>query len=253
MNESVILCEGYHDRAFWAGWFVYLGCIDLGRPTSNKNETPSRQSWRDRLRRGEYGFYSKSGKLLRIYPCLGKDRIIPAAELQLKNRKLNPIARLVLNVDADLPVDAASSQRPTLSYQAVEGLMRKFGEPKTNEHGEFLLDDDATVISVVRWEASDQDLCGIPIQQTLERLVCASLIAAHPQRGPAVQSWLDSRPDGSQAGPKEFGWSHMAGWYAEFGCEAFYRQVWADTRVAAELKSRLVECGAWRIAEALAE
>jgi len=45
----------------------------------------------------------------------------------------------------------------------------------------------------------------------------------------------------------------MAGWYAEQGCEAFYRVVWTDANVVSELESRLRQCGAWRIAEALAE
>lgn len=28
MSESVIYCEGYHDRAFWMGWLGHLGCVD---------------------------------------------------------------------------------------------------------------------------------------------------------------------------------------------------------------------------------
>lgn len=30
--ETVILCEGYHDRAFWSGWLLHLGCTDPGLP-----------------------------------------------------------------------------------------------------------------------------------------------------------------------------------------------------------------------------
>lgn len=30
MTESCIVCEGYHDRAFWAGLLLHLGCIDPG-------------------------------------------------------------------------------------------------------------------------------------------------------------------------------------------------------------------------------
>lgn len=92
-----------------------------------------------------------------------------------------------------------------------------------------------------------------PVQQTLERLVCAAVTAAHPDRGPAVQAWLDSRPDASEAGPKEFGWSHMAGWYADAACEGFYRILWSDRQVVAELRSRLEHSGGWQIAEVLAE
>jgi hypothetical protein len=45
----------------------------------------------------------------------------------------------------------------------------------------------------------------------------------------------------------------MAGWYAEHGCEAFYRLLWGDAAIAGELQSRLQACGAWRVGEALAE
>src|SRR5436309_2878174 len=109
MSHSVILCEGYHDRAFWAGWLKYLHCIDSG----------------------------------------------------------------------------------------------------------------ATKVALVRWEASDPDGPGLPQQQTLERLVCAALIAAYPTRAKSVQDWLDSRPQPPGTHPKEHAWSHMAGWYADQGCEAF--------------------------------
>jgi hypothetical protein len=30
VSENRILCEGYHDRAFWAGWLLRLGCVDPG-------------------------------------------------------------------------------------------------------------------------------------------------------------------------------------------------------------------------------
>lgn len=30
MSESVILCEGFHDRAFWDGWLTHLGCNSDG-------------------------------------------------------------------------------------------------------------------------------------------------------------------------------------------------------------------------------
>ena len=61
------------------------------------------------------------------------------------------------------------------------------------------------------------------------------------------------RREAPQAGPKEFGWSFMAGWYAERGCEGFYRTIWEDPAVANELEDRLRKAGAWRVAEALTQ
>jgi hypothetical protein len=68
-----------------------------------------------------------------------------------------------------------------------------------------------------------------------------------------VDQWLKSRPNPPPPDPKELAWSHMAGWHAEHGCEPFYKLLWQDAAVATQLESRLRECGAWRIAEALAE
>jgi hypothetical protein len=44
----------------------------------------------------------------------------------------------------------------------------------------------------------------------------------------------------------------MAGWYADHGCEAFYRVLWSDPNVVGELEKRLRASGPWRIAEELA-
>jgi len=238
MSESVILCEGYHDRAFWTGWLEHLGCENLAIRVLDP--------WNNLVRGGDFAFRSKSGAFLRIVPCRGKDNILPTAHLRLRRRNDKRLVRLVLSMDSDASAQGPGCGRPALTTQAVETLMRHFGEPHTNEQGEFVLDDGATLISLIRWETSDANTAALPSQQTLERLACAAVVAAYPDRGPVVQQWLESRGDGPA-------WSYMAGWYAEFGCEGFYRKLWDDEQVAAELKSRLIQCGAWRVAETLAE
>jgi hypothetical protein len=119
-----------------------------------------------------------------------------------------------------------------------------------------LVDNGATQVFLVRWEVNDAVAVGLPNQQTLERLVCAALVAAYPDRGSTVQTWLDSRqnpPANAPATePKEFAWSYMAGWYAGHNCEDFYCSLWREPKVAAELESRLRSSGAWQIAKALA-
>jgi hypothetical protein len=52
---------------------------------------------------------------------------------------------------------------------------------------------------------------------------------------------------------KEFAWSHMAGWYAQRGCENFYQAIWEDGATASELEKRLRASGAWGIAQELAK
>lgn len=109
-----------------------------------------------------------------------------------------------------------------------------------------------TTLHLVRWEADDADCPGLPARQTLERLVCSALHTVYPERTAAVARWLDSRPGASAYGGKEFAWSHMAGWYAEDGCERFYRTVWEDVQVASQLEKRLRSNGSWAVVEAIA-
>jgi len=253
MSESVILCEGYHDRAFWAGWLQYLRCVDPGEQPNRTVRVAIRDPWNITVSGGHFAFLSKSQRFVRIIPCHGKGNIRPTAKWRLRDRQDKALVYLVLNVDSDVSADDRTAGISQLSDDAVEQLLRDFGHPKRLREGEFGLDDGATVVSVVRWAALDDPAAGLPNQQTLERLVCAALAAAYPDRGPAVQGWIDSRPVAPDAGPKEFAWSHMAGWYAERACEGFYRGLWDDELVVTELESRLRECGAWRIAEALAE
>jgi len=260
-TESVILCEGYHDRAFWAAWLLYLGMTDRGDPNGADQRTSVLDPWGKKVERGQFGFYSESGKFVRVFPCRDRRNTLREAENRLNNEQQRQqqqaatpqLTRLVLNVDAD--TDAGSGTAKTgFRREDLKRELEKFDDAvNENDDGDFALFDGATLVSLVRWEANDSPRDGLPNQQTLERLVCASITAVYPERAEPIQKWLSSRPDAPQAGPKEFGWSHMAGWYADAGCEAFFRVVWTNARVRDELKARLVASGAWRIAESLAQ
>jgi hypothetical protein len=170
---------------------------------------------------------------------------------------LSRLTRLVVATEPDT-LPGSPSPETGLRRQDLLAVVREFDpHAQENPQGEMILFVGATAVSLVRWEVAAANQPGVPARQTLERLVCAALAAAFPERGPSVQAWLDSRPEGPAAGPKEFAWSHMAGWYAEHGCQEFYSYLWAAESgngcVRAELEKRLRECGAWRIAEALAE
>ncbi len=264
-RESLVLCEGYHDRAFWAGWLLHLGCTDPGAAAAGGVRGRVPDPWGKPVVRGEYGFHSTSGEFLRVRPCGGKAAVLRELQTRLAEESQRArqdsarihLRRVVLSTDPDTLEDGSSS-KTSVRQQDLIPLARRFDEnAQQEESGELLLFEGSVCISLVRWEATDGSCAGVPRQQTLERLVCAALVAAYPQRGSAVQAWLDSRPAGPPAGPKEFAWSHMAGWYADHGCENFFRYLWAvhagDGHVRQELEKRLRACGAWRIAETLAE
>ena len=261
MSESIVLCEGYHDRAFWAAWLERLECTDPGKQKGGGGRRDVLDPWGNKVVGGQYAFHSGSGRFVRIVPCNGKSNVLPAARIRLQKEadRLNQgasesrLTRLVVNLDPDVS-SSDPSGKTGFRQPDLRALLTSFdSSPVETDDGDFKLLDARITVSLVRWETENDSGAGLPDPQTLERLVCAALVAAYPERGLAVQNWINSRPGDPAAGPKEFAWSYMAGWYAENGCEAFYRQVWKDDGVVGELEPRLRACGAWRIARALAE
>ncbi len=263
MSESVVLCEGYHDRAFWAGWLERLGCTDPGQPPGSTRRIPVTDPWGTQVSGGQFAFRSASDKFVRLVPCRGdarrvrreaRSRLDKERQRFQQQASTSRLTRLVFNVDTDVNVSDASL-KTGFRLQDLRSLVDELDPSATeNEQGDFLLFEGRTTVSLVRWESADDATDGVPSQQSLERLVCGAVVAAYPDRGPAVQNWLDSRPGDPPTGPKEFAWSHMAGWFAQQGCEAFFRVLWQkEPEVANQLESRLRQSGAWRVAEALAE
>jgi hypothetical protein len=255
MSESVILCEGFHDRAFWKGWLLCLGCTDPGapQPGQTRRRTVS-DPWKDPVTGGDYAYHSTGGQFVRVRPCHGKGKVLPVAELRLGQRSSKRLMQLVINVDPDVSTSGGSGGSTGLRRQDVERWVRSKIDPSPTVHpdGSIEIDGGATKVILVRWEAPDPPTPGLPDQQALERLVSAALLAAYPRRGKAVQDWLDARPDPPPTDPKEHAWSYMAGWYAEHGCDDFYTHLWRDQAVVQQLESRLRSSGAWQIAETLA-
>jgi hypothetical protein len=254
MSESVILCEGFHDRAFWAGWLLYLGCTDPGRPSAGKTmRNKILDPWNTPVSSGQYAYHSQTGQFIRVVPCHGKSKILVDARVYLGQRALKPLSRLIINVDPDVPAAGLSHGTTGLRRQDIYQFVRQF-DPLASftANGEIEADGGATNISLIRWETNDQDGPGLPQQQTLERLVSAALVAAFPARAKAVHDWLASRPNPPSPDPKEHAWSYMAGWAADLGCEAFYSNLWNDPPVVRELESRLRAGGAWQTAATLA-
>jgi hypothetical protein len=103
----------------------------------------------------------------------------------------------------------------------------------------------------VLWRCDDPQSDEIPAKQTLERLVCASLRQAYPDRAVAVRSWLAARPDPPPPTPKEHSWSYMAGWYGEHGCDDFFQAIWRDPTTRAALLMRLSQSGACALMRAM--
>lgn len=254
MSESVVFCEGYHDRAFWTGWSKHLGCIDPGLPTAGRSRRiPIFDPWKVQVGAGQYAFHSPTGSFIRVFPCDGKSNILREARLRLADRGSKALARMVINVDSDQTASGVKVGPSGLQLHDVVNMARTFDPNATpNAANEIELDGGATKVSLIRWEVTDPPAPGLPDQQTLERLVSAALVGAHSARAKSIQDWLDNRPNPPAADPKEHAWSYMAGWYAEHGCESFYSNLWQDPQIVIQLETRLRSSGAWQLAAKLA-
>lgn len=235
--QHAILCEGYDDRSFWAGWLGALGCEDRKGDPNDVWGRPVRGE-------GRFVFQAPTGARIILHPVGGRSRLRPFARTYLADRN-HRFDRVVVNLDPDLP---ATEARPSEGYDLVRGIVEHYRGSATGE-GRFRV-GETEVVAVV-WECDDPpETPGVPEKQTLERLVAASIVAAYPDRARAVVDWLAAEPLGGD-GPKHHGYSYLAKWWAEHGADDFFRELWRDEVVARELEARLRASGAWERIEAL--
>jgi hypothetical protein len=205
------------------------------------------------VEKGQYYYRSPTNNGIRVIPCHGKQKMRTVLRTRIEGRATVPFARIILNVDGDTNADGTPSNAADLSRESITNLVRKIDpDLALTSDGSLRIDSGESEISLIRWEVADQAAQGLPNQQTLERLVCAAMVDAYPERAVSVQKWLDQRPFPPSPGVKEYAYSYMAGWYAENGCDDFYRCLWDDPQIVEALKARLEESGAWKIAVALA-
>lgn len=242
-HEVLIVCEGYQDRHFWDGWLRRLGW---------REDTSVVMRRRNREPPGQYGFRHAAGSL-RLAPAGGKSLVFVAAIDLLRAEP--DVTHLVLNEDPDQLAMTRTPELP-LPLRATRERLEALGWScgPVADYPLLVTHPDRAPVAIHRilWTCADPPAPGLPAVDTLERLVCAALLAAYPDRGPVVQAFLDARPAPPADHPhKAAAMSHMAGWYAPHGSFDFYRHLWDDPLLADQLELRLRASGAWAIAESL--
>lgn len=238
MNQVLILCEGYDDRAFWRCWLLSLGAVDLfveaafDRTKLDENLRRSGVKSSD----GDFCLRAGNGDILLIRPSKGVDKLWGKARVALKDGLVN---RLILNCDSDQPSDREPLERRKLQLEQLRAELRA-----------------DIAIDLVVWHCGDPPgLPGVPEQQTLERLICAAIAAAQPEQWKqAVESFLRLDP---VFGPTHKNFAHA--YWAKFFAHDFddlYQAVWSRERypeIAAGLEQRLRSNGDWDRVAALIE
>lgn len=243
--ESIIVCEGYHDRAFLRGWLIARGCEDW----KDKKYPP--QNNRSVKGGGHYVFRTPTQRWVRIVPVGGDGKLLGNADTYVQEAGSRSIERIVLVWDGD---DAGGA--PTASReQSFESWAGRHSAQQINSSPDFGLVScpSPTRLSLIVWRAQDPSDSQLPDKQTLERLACAAVHEAYPSRCRAVKEWLEARPSppSSEKLHKAHAASHMAGWFSDRGYEGFFDAVWEDGGVRAALERRLEAIGATRVVDEL--
>ncbi|MGC4094052.1 MAG: hypothetical protein QM756_40315 [Polyangiaceae bacterium] len=221
-----LFCEGYHDRAFLGGLLVSRpGWRD---PRGSKNQPVLNPVSGLKVEKGRHSFEHAGGAFVEVVPAEGRPKVIKFAKQRVKAAPTSPLAGVIAVVDLD-------SEDQDLQLEEVLTQQRQHVQ---NIQGTF-----ETAVSVVQWCALGPAMPGVPAKHTLERVVCLALGRAYSDRAAHVHRWLDVVAAGAPSDVKQFAWSYMAGWYAEHGCDDFYRCLWRDPEVVAHLYDVLVPSG----------
>ncbi len=124
-KQHVVLCEGFEDRDFWAGWLGHLGCSD---PT-NRGEKTGKDAWGRPVRgKGRYLFRTPAGSSVIIHPFEGRTNVRKAVGDYLQGEANRP-DRLVINLDSD--AENGSGTREKGAWEAIRQIVRHHGgEPR---------------------------------------------------------------------------------------------------------------------------
>jgi hypothetical protein len=242
---TVILCEGYDDRSFLAGWLSRAGATDCFAKRGER-KVALRDPWGRELRNGKFLFESPTGRPILIQPCHGISRIQVAAEEYLSNQATRPFSTLIVNLDGDSEAGNANES----SLDRIRTIIEKV----TGRHPGRSLPFEVDQIKVwpLIWRADDPpNTPGVPNKQTLERLITAALAEVDPEKAASVTRWLKDLPTGSESG-KSVAKSYDAKWFTP-KFDDIYRAVWSEKAVAEALERRLRECGAEQTVSQIAE
>lgn len=249
---TLILCEGYHDRSFLAGALLgSLGWQDPG--DAGGTRIPVRDLW-GQVAGGDFGFtHSTCNAALRLRPCHGHSKVPGVARQILDGRGTRHFDRLIFNYDGDKGGDGVEFEENI--HRSVENLLKAARvSPVRDGHGCWKIDGGAREVRAIIWSAADKPTPGVPAQQCLERLICAAAAEVWPERTTSLGTWLSGRPDptyeisthaSSGTIPKSHSWVLMGGWFAEHGCDEFFRAVWSRPAMVKALQTRIAANGSW--------
>lgn len=263
--HRLILCEGYDDRSFLAG-FLQHHCQCTERAPDDRR--PSKYG------RGGYVFFAtEESHEIHVLPCGSVSQVLKA----FKNR-MQEIASgvdsevdfLTIFTDHDTLPDgrefvAAGNSSPFIKPGSIKDLLDgaeiKYQESADGRVPQWYVekaDKSQCALALLHIRTHDPaSRPGLPSKQTLERLVCLAIAKGHPDRPSTVTDWLGSRKDKpthtDRQESKEHAYSYLAGWYASDGCDYFFRHIWEQAQPREHLVQEMRDTGILQTIESMAK
>jgi hypothetical protein len=171
---SIVLCEGYYDRAFWAGLLEHKEWKSAVKDPKDKKKDPYGRP----IIGGQFGYY-KGDYFVVIVPCKGKDAIAQTfndfakrTHKDLESPQICNEFQIVINVDEDR---TEQEDNVTWNDDKVLSQQSKVVAELPTKQWSHLCE-----LKVIRWATEHSGSVGIPQKQTLERLVCTAICSAYP-------------------------------------------------------------------------
>ena len=263
--HRLILCEGYDDRSFLAG-FLQHHC--QCKEPAPEDRRPSKYG------KGAYVFFNAGGSHeIHVLPCQSVSQVLQSFENNVRaitSGVHSEIDFLTLFTDHDTVPEcqesaAAGSASPFINPQSIEGFLGrakiKYRESGNRDVPQWQIEKvDKSQCGVALLHVRTHDANprkGLPSKQTLERLVCHAIAEARPDRAKTVADWLASRHDKpthtDRQESKEHVYSYLAGWYASGGCDYFFRHIWEQLKTREHLIQEMRDTGVLQTLESMAK
>lgn len=246
-RHTILVVEGYHDRAFWAGWLAKRGWHDPGAVRDGSRRTVTDPLGKQVKGGGHFAF-RRNNAFVRIVPAGGDSQVLPAAMQSLQSAQLDRAAtgaidHVVMSLDADVG--------PAVTQDRIRDSLSRTIEPVTSTESPWHLCNHTIRVDVAFWQSREAPTDNFA-NDTLEAVIAHALRSVRPAWWAAVETWLKSRPEPPQRTAKELTWSIMAGWFAEQGCESFLQNaLWDDADLASAIVGELDDTGISHIVAAM--
>jgi hypothetical protein len=217
--SRIVVVEGYDDRDFVGAWLRARGAAN--DRSARKKKT--------------FSFRVASGFQVDVVWVDSRNKIAGGVEDAVKQ------GRTAYDLVVGCLDDDRDGDPPATDFPAIENLAARLGSVGSGPLWSVpdLNGRPSGALGAIVWRTAWNGSPGVPAKQTLERLVCAAIVTAHPERAQPVEDFLVATPPTIGPRHKAMFTSFLAKWYTDEGPAQIYDALWRDEAVRTALLERL--------------